>query len=150
MSALKRIQKELVEFNKAPFNETEAGPEDDCDLFKWTARIKGPEGSPYEGGTFELKITFPTDYPHKPPTVIFVTRIYHPNVKRDSGTICLDLLKDAWKPNTKMNDIFMNIAALLSAPNPDHPLEAEIATQYKENLAEYQKIAKEWTEKYAQ
>ena len=33
------------------------------DISKWKAVIKGPEDSPYEGGTFKLSIQFPKNYP---------------------------------------------------------------------------------------
>ena len=147
--ALKRIQKELTEFNKEPPEGYSAGPVDDSDMFKWEASIPGPEESPYEGGTFNLSIEFPKDFPFKPPKVEFTTKVYHPNVK-STGTICLDILKDAWSPDISVSKILMAINNLLINPNCDHPLEEEIAKQYKENRAEYDKTAKEWTEKYAQ
>ena len=107
-----------------------------------------PPDSPYEGGVFKLSIKFPKDYPYKPPEVLFITKIYHPNVKRDTGSICLDLLKDQWAPNTTIMQIYNAIQNLLSVPNCDHPLEKEIAKECMENNEQYKKTAKEWTEKY--
>ena len=53
--------------------------------------------SPYSGGVFFLSISFPTDYPFKPPKVSFTTKIYHPNINAN-GSICLDILRDQWSP----------------------------------------------------
>ena len=147
--ALKRIQKELTEFNNDPPEGFSAGPVDDSDMFKWEACITGPEESPYEGGNFQLSIEFPKDFPFKPPKVEFTTKVYHPNVK-STGTICLDILKDAWSPDITVSKILLAIQNLLINPNIDHPLEPEIAELYKKDKAAYDKKAKEWTEKYAQ
>ena len=148
--ALKRIEKELKYFNGDDCEENyTAGPKDESDMFHWTATFQGPENSPYEGGTFEVQIEFPKDYPFKPPKVEFVTKVYHPNVKKDTGSICLDLLKDAWSPDTKLIDIFKAIQTLLVVPNIDHPLEPDTAKLYTEDRAKYDETAKDWTEKYA-
>ena len=146
--ALKRIEKELKKFNEEEPEGLTAGPEDDSDMFKWNASLTGPENSPYEGGTFNLTMEFPKDYPFKPPKVEFTTKVYHPNVK-STGTICLDILKDAWSPDISVSQILIAIQNLLINPNIDHPLEPEIAKQYKEKKAAYEETAKEWTEKYA-
>jgi ubiquitin-conjugating enzyme E2 D/E len=147
--ALKRIQKELTEFNKDPPEGFSAGPVDDSDMFKWEASITGPEESPFENGTFQLSIEFPKDFPFKPPKVEFTTKVYHPNVK-STGTICLDILKDAWSPDITVSKILLAIQNLLINPNIDHPLEPEIAELYKKDKNAYNEKAKEWTEKYAQ
>ncbi len=147
--ALKRIQKELTEFNKEPPEGFTAGPVDDSDMFKWEASITGPEESPYEGGTFQLSMEFPKDFPFKPPKVEFTTKVYHPNVK-STGTICLDILKDAWSPEITVSKLLLAIQNLLINPNIDHTLEPEIANQYKDNRKAYDETAKKWTEEYAQ
>ena len=147
--ALKRIQKELTEFNKDPPEGFSAGPVDDSDMFKWEASITGPEESPFENGTFQLSIEFPKDFPFKPPKVEFTTKVYHPNVK-STGTICLDILKDAWSPDITVSKLLLAIQNLLINPNIDHPLEPEIAELYKKDKNAYNEKAKEWTEKYAQ
>ena len=149
--AQKRIEKELKFFNEEEHDEAfTAGPVDESDLFKWEASFPGPEESPYEGGTFQLSIEFPKDYPFKAPTVLSKTKVYHPNFKQDTGSICLDILKDQWSPEIKVIDILRAIQNLLINPNCDHPLEKEVAKQYLEDKAAFDATAKQWTEQHAQ
>lgn len=57
--AIKRIQKELADINKNPNLNFSAGPVSNSNLFLWQANLKGPEGSPYEGGLFSIRIDLP-------------------------------------------------------------------------------------------
>ncbi|EGG21508.1 Ubiquitin-conjugating enzyme E2-23 kDa [Cavenderia fasciculata] len=94
--ATKRIQKELSDITLDPPPNISAGPLGD-NLYEWMSTILGPEGTPYQGGVFFLHITFPTDYPFKPPKIQFKTKIYHCNIN-SNGDICLDILKNNWSP----------------------------------------------------
>ena len=142
-----RISKELKQLIADPPLNCSAGPVGD-DIFHWEAILLGPSGTPYEGGSFHLDILFSQDYPFKPPKCKFTTRIYHPNIN-SSGGICLDILKDQWSPALTISKVLLSICSLLSDPNPNDPLEIDIANLYIKNKEQYDKNAKEWTLTYA-
>ena len=125
-----------------------AGPQNDSDLFRWQATIMGPDDSPYSGGVFFLSIDFSTDYPFKPPKVMFITKIYHPNIN-SNGSICVDILKDNWSPAITVEKLLLSIVLLLCDPNPADPLVPDIANQYKNDRSKFDLTAREWTRKYA-
>lgn len=143
----RRIQTELLEMKNSPPDNCSAGPIGD-DLFHWRATILGPEGSPYEGGIFKLKIDFPADYPFKPPRVVFLTKIYHCNIN-SAGGICLDILKDQWSPALTIGKVLLSICSLMNDPNPDDPLVSDIANLLKNNKKEHDYRAKISTMEYA-
>lgn len=146
--SLKRITRELKDLEQDPLSNCSAGPVDPESLFVWKATIVGPDGSPYAGGIFELDIQFPTDYPFKPPRVQFVTKVYHPNINSQGG-ICLDILKDQWSPALSIGKVLLSISSLLTDANPKDPLVPEIARLYETNRVEFNRIAREWTLRYA-
>jgi len=147
-SYLKRLTRELRELLRNPPENCSAGPVNKKNMTVWNGTIIGPTDSPYENGIFKLKITFPEQYPFKAPKVYFETKIYHPNINKH-GEICLDVLKDQWSPALSTSKLLLSISALLTDPNPDDPLVSEAANLYKNDRKEYDRVAKEWTEKYA-
>lgn len=118
------------------------------DLYHWSATILGPEGSPYEGGVFFLTVHIPVDYPFKPPTLKFTTKVYHPNINAQ-GAICVDVLKAMWSPALTISKLLISIRSLLSDPNPQDPLVPEIAQLFVQDRKRYEATAREWTRKYA-
>lgn len=145
----KRIHKEIADLRKP--NHLPEGctcKPSDSDIYDWTASIAGPEGTPYEGGVWDLKIKLPTDYPFRAPVVTFATRIYHCNIN-STGGICLDILKSSWSPALSIVKVLLSITSLLADPNPSDPLVPDIARQYVNRRAEFNKTAREWTLKYA-
>ena len=145
--ASKRINKELQDLTKEPPAGCSAGPSG-SDLFNWNATLSGPADSPYAGGLFSLDVTFPADYPFKPPKVQFKTKIYHPNVS-SNGQICLDILQKNWSPALTTAKVILSICSLLTDANADDPLDADVARIYKSDRAKFDATAREWTQKYA-
>ncbi|CAO2640489.1 Ubiquitin-conjugating enzyme E2 D4, partial [Lemmus lemmus] len=163
---------ELTDLQRDPPAQCSAGPVgDDC---KYFSRRFQKNDSPYQGGIFFLTIHFPTDYPFKPPKVAFTTKIYHPNIN-SNGSICLDILRSQWSPALTVSKVLLSICSLLCDPNPDDPLVPEIAHTYKADREKYasslgwlcvwlprfprtsssqakpiyNRLAREWTQKYA-
>ena len=147
MSTLRRLHSELKEITTNPPNNCSAGPLND-NMYQWQAMIIGPEGSPYQGGVFYLKIDFPENYPFKPPRVMFTTKIYHCNIN-SSGGICLDILKNAWSPVLTISKVLLSICSLMDDPNPNDPLVGEIAELLRKNKPLHDETARQWTLNYA-
>ena len=110
--------------------------------------ILGPQQSPYEGGAFKLELFLPQEYPMAAPKVRFLTKIYHPNIDK-LGRICLDILKDKWSPALQIRTVLLSIQALMSAPNPDDPLDENIARHWRDEEEKATAPAREWTQMYA-
>ena len=144
----RRIQKELDELQKTPPENCSAGLISDGDIYQWQATIMGPEGSPYHGGLFYLKINLSHDYPFKAPQITFTTKIYHCNVNTN-GSICLDILKDKWSPVLTISKALLSICSLMDDPNPNDPLVYEIAELLLKDKAKHDANAREWTMQFA-
>lgn len=93
-----------------------AFPDADGNLLSWTATITGPTDTPYEGLNLKLSFAFPHNYPYAPPTVLYKTPIYHPNVDF-SGRICLDILRDRWSAVYNVQSVLLSLQSLLGEPN---------------------------------
>uniref|UniRef100_A0A0D3F7Z5 E2 ubiquitin-conjugating enzyme n=1 Tax=Oryza barthii TaxID=65489 RepID=A0A0D3F7Z5_9ORYZ len=119
---------------------------DDSNIFKWTALIKGPSETPFEGGVFQLAFSIPEQYPLLPPQVRFLTKIFHPNVHFKTGEICLDILKNAWSPAWTLQSVCRAIIALMAHPEPDSPLNCDSGNLLRSgDIRGYQSMARMYT-----
>ena len=146
-TTIKRLEREIQNLQKEDISNV-SFQQNEGNILEWKAVLLGPFGTPFEGGTFHVSISIPAKYPMEPPTVIFKTRIYHPNIN-SAGHICLDILKDNWSPALTISKVMLSICSLLSDPNPNDPLVPDIANIYKNDKELYIKNAREWTSIYA-
>eukprot|EP00930_Biecheleria_cincta_P006606 TRINITY_DN107649_c0_g1_i1.p1 TRINITY_DN107649_c0_g1~~TRINITY_DN107649_c0_g1_i1.p1 ORF type:complete len:152 (+),score=25.52 TRINITY_DN107649_c0_g1_i1:82-537(+) len=143
----KRIEKETAKLATEPPPGVDAKVDpDNYRYFK--IDMYGPEGTPYEGGRYQLELFLPEGYPMEPPKVRFLTKIYHPNIDK-LGRICLDVLKDKWSPALQIRTVLLSIQALLSAPEPSDPLDTSVADHFTQNRAGAEAQAREWNKTYA-
>lgn len=143
----KRLHSEIRSLHAEPPAGVEARPLN-RQYSHWMASLTGPANSPYEGGKFLLFIEIPDSYPMVPPTIKFLTRIFHPNVSRH-GDIGLDVLLHNWSLALTLSKILLSIQSLLTDPSPDACMEPEIGRLYLEDRAVYDCMAQMWTWKYA-
>ncbi len=149
LKALRTLKKELDNLKNEPIYAcgVTAGPVHGDDVFHWRITMLGPKNTPYEGGLFELIADFPDDYPEKGPKIRFLNKMYHCNVN-NNGNICINTLSE-WKPGTTMIEALSLIFALFFMQNPDSAFDCQKANLYKQNKAQFDKNAKEFTLKYA-
>ncbi|XP_022684538.1 ubiquitin-conjugating enzyme E2 28-like [Setaria italica] len=125
---------------------------DATDRLRWQVVVVGPEGSPYDGGVFAVRLEFPRDYPFKAPKVFFATKVYHPNVDPRTGLVCLDFLTDKnwWTPAWSVDKVLLVVVSLLHEPVMDGvAINREAAYLYKKKRLVYEEIARAKTREHA-
>ncbi|KAI3733600.1 hypothetical protein L6452_13044 [Arctium lappa] len=142
--ARKRLMRDFKRLQQDPPAGISGAPQDN-NIMLWNAVIFGPDDTPWDGGTFKLALQFSEDYPNKPPTVRFVSRMFHPNIYAD-GSICLDILQNQWSPIYDVAAILTSIQSLLCDPNPNSPANSEAARIFSENIREYNRKVREIVE----
>ncbi|CAP21120.1 Protein CBR-UBC-1 [Caenorhabditis briggsae] len=133
----RRLMRDFKKLQEDPPAGVSGAPTED-NILQWEAIIFGPQETPFEDGTFKLSLEFSEEYPNKPPTVKFISKMFHPNVYAD-GSICLDILQNRWSPTYDVAAILTSIQSLLDEPNPNSPANSLAAQLYQENRREYEK-----------
>ena len=97
------------------------GPEDLMN-FKITV---APDDGMYMRGVFVFDFKVPKTYPHDPPKVQCETTVFHPNIDME-GHVCLNILREDWKPVLTIQSVIMGLQFLMLEPNADDPLNKEV------------------------
>ena len=148
MAATRRLTKELADIRKSGITVFQEIEVNETNILVWTGLLV-PDNAPYNKAAYRIELTFPAEYPFKPPKLLFKTPIYHPNVD-EKGQICLPIITaENWKPATKTDQVIASLVTLINTPEPGHPLRADLAEEYTKDLKKFQKNAEEHAKKYA-
>ena len=150
LAAMKYLKEEYTNFQRDPIVALGCSRDliNPGDIFHWKISLIGPQDTPYAGGMFFLTADFPDNYPIGKPEVKFINKMYHLNVSPMDGHVCISTL-NRWKPRTPFSDIMTSIFALFYNQNPNDPYSHEQAEEFKNNKAEFDRKAREWTQQYA-
>lgn len=88
------------------------------DMMKWKVLVKGPDKTPYAGGTFKLAVDLPDEFPYSPPDMYFVSRIYHVNViTLLNGRGSLQFILKDWDPGWDIRKALTQLVKMLASPD---------------------------------
>jgi len=150
---LKELQKNSDGFS--------VGLVDDSNLYEWQCIVEGPSDTPYQGGYFQATLSFPPEFPSKPPLMRFTTPgFWHPNVYKD-GKVCISILHEAkedqfneqesidekWRPILSVEAVIVSVMSMLSEPNFQSPANIDASTMWKNDPEGYKKKVKKLVRK---
>jgi len=113
--------------------------------------IHGPEGTPYEGGIFQLRLQL-CDYDMKSPALKFDTPLWHLGINELGRIIKVNELYQAsyWdvhRQTVTLLNVIENVITLLKTPTP--PPVNKRHKEYLKNPEKFQKLAIQYTDFYA-
>eukprot|EP00927_Polykrikos_kofoidii_P071293 TRINITY_DN67583_c0_g1_i1.p1 TRINITY_DN67583_c0_g1~~TRINITY_DN67583_c0_g1_i1.p1 ORF type:complete len:187 (-),score=32.43 TRINITY_DN67583_c0_g1_i1:63-623(-) len=131
-----RIQKELDELELPP--QVRMDFPDKNNLMRFRMDISPDEGF-WKGATYTFDFSVAPLYPHEAPKVKCATKIYHPNIDLQ-GNVCLNILREDWKPVLSISSVIYGLLYLYLEPNPGDPLNHEAAEVLRNNRAEFGRL----------
>ncbi|XP_005094850.1 ubiquitin-conjugating enzyme E2 R2 [Aplysia californica] len=142
-SAVKALQLELKKIQAEPVEGFRVKLVNDDNIFEWEVAIFGPPGTLYEGGYFKAHMKFPPDYPYSPPSVRFISKMWHPNVY-ENGEVCISILhppvddpqsgelpSERWNPTQTVRTILLSVISLLNEPNTFSPANVDASVMFR-------------------
>ncbi|XP_064474535.1 ubiquitin-conjugating enzyme E2 R2-like isoform X1 [Ornithodoros turicata] len=142
-SALRALALEFKSLQEEPVEGFRVKLVNEDNLFEWEVAIFGPPDTLYEGGYFKAHMKFPPDYPYSPPTVRFLTKVWHPNVY-ENGDLCISILHppiddpqsgelpcERWNPTQNVRTVLLSVISLLNEPNTFSPANVDASVMYR-------------------
>lgn len=142
-SALRALALEYKSLQEEPVEGFRVKLVNENDMFQWEVAIFGPPDTLYQGGYFKAHMKFPPDYPYNPPSIRFMTKVWHPNVY-ENGDLCISILHppvddpqsgelpcERWNPTQNVRTILLSVISLLNEPNTYSPANVDASVMYR-------------------
>ncbi len=125
-------------------------------LRSWQVFIAGPPGTVFAGGEFECRFNIPSDYPLRPPSVVFLTPVLHCNINVgevnaatgaviNAGYVCLDTIKHNWSPANTLLTLGACLQQLLEEPIWSDAIGNDATAMYRRSPVEWEQAARKLT-----
>ncbi|KAH7666016.1 Ubiquitin-protein ligase protein [Dioscorea alata] len=99
-------------------------------------------------GVWRIRVEILDAYPYKSPSIVFVNKIYRPNVDEMSGSVCLDVINQTWSLMFDLVNVFeVFLSQLPLYPNPSDPLNGEAAVLMMCDRPAYEQRVKDYCTK---
>lgn len=142
-SAVRALSLEYKSLQEEPVEGFRVKLLNEDNLFEWEVAIFGPPDTLYQGGYFKAHMKFPPDYPYSPPSIRFLTKVWHPNVY-ENGDLCISILHppvddpqsgelpcERWNPTQNVRTILLSVISLLNEPNTYSPANVDASVMYR-------------------
>ncbi|KAG7800026.1 hypothetical protein KL929_000942 [Ogataea haglerorum] len=129
-----RAKKDLQEYEEIPGISIKY---DEANPMRIDLEVCPNEGL-YQGGKFKFVCEVPEDYPNRAPEFKCLQKIYHPNIDLE-GHVCLNILRNDWKPTLTLQLVFAGILHLFLQPNANDPLNKDAANDLSKYPAQFKR-----------
>ncbi|KAL4860114.1 Ubiquitin-conjugating enzyme E2 34 [Chlorella vulgaris] len=155
-ACIARLQKEYKAILKEPVPQITAHPAPN-NLLDWHYVLEGPKDSDFEGGCYHGKVTFPHEYPFKPPSIVMLTPNgrFAPNTK-----LCLSMSNfhpESWNPLWSVSTILTGLLSFMletqhttgaiSSTKEEKRRLARQSLAYNARNPTFRKLFPEWAQK---
>lgn len=130
LASVLRVQRDISELTLPPICTIEF-PNGKDDIMNFEVTLKPVDGYYYDGA-FPFSIEVPLTYPHDAPKIKSKIEVYHPNIDYE-GNVCLNILREDWKPILNINTVIYGLIHLFTEPNHEDPLNTEAANELRDN-----------------
>ncbi|KAJ3435628.1 ubiquitin-conjugating enzyme e2 7-like [Anaeramoeba flamelloides] len=144
------LTKQFKELQKNPVEGFSAGLRKG-NPFEWDILVMGPPDTIFEGGYFKAELIFSNEYPNNPPTMKFLSDMWHPNIYSD-GKVCISILhppgedewgyekaSERWLPIHTVETILISVISMLASPNCESPANIDASVDFKDDYKLFKK-----------